>query len=54
MKLTVAPENNRFHGVGAAAPSSKRERGERLEDAANGLQRLYIDGKFIALIPKES
>ncbi len=55
MKLTVAPENNRFHGVGAAAPkNSKRERGERLEDAGNGLQRLYINGKFIALIPKET
>jgi len=53
MKLTVAPENNRFNALPGKAVDSKRERGQRLEDAGNGLQRLYIDGRYIALIPKE-
>ena len=51
-KLTLAPENNRFHGVGTKG--ARRETGERLEDAGNGFQRLYVAGKFIALVPKES
>jgi hypothetical protein len=51
-KLTAAPHNNRFHGVGTIG--SKRERGERLEDAGNGRQRLYINGRFVALVHKEN
>ena len=53
-KLTKAPYNNRFNALPGARVNSKRERGERLEDAGNGMQRLYIDGRYIALIPTES
>ncbi len=53
-KLTKAPYNNRFNAVPGIRVNSKRERGERLEDAGNGMQRLYVDGRYIALIPKEN
>lgn len=53
-KLTAAPQNNRFHGVGASAPkNSQRERGERIESRGNGTAALYINGKFIAILPEE-
>lgn len=46
-KLTAAPQNNRFH---SGTMKTSREKGERVESIGNGLAKLYIDGKFVAII----
>jgi primase-polymerase (primpol)-like protein len=53
MKLTITT-TNRFHSFpeGTKLAKGQRERGDRIEDAGNGMVKWYKDGRFMALGPR--